>query len=285
LDFGDVSKASRYGLGRIADATAIYEARHLAFDLQVAVLFHAADKVIDHGLASQGIYETLGWIARKYTANGNLKAHFGSDDWRAALRALAAAELESLARTVERDEGDFTGQPRGPLLTQKPVPATDPLATRCLGPDSTKTLTEVAVDYIRERKASGPPNNENGNTIRLFNACMGEEKPIFRIAGRDIRAFKDMLAELPLISRAHFPGKTAPEAVAANRARKEPRPVPSDRTINEKYLSRMHAILVWCCKEDLIPDNPRRMSAYGHGLPAITWDFAAKLLSLAEGIR
>ena len=27
------------------------ESRHLAFDLQVAVLFHAADKVIDHGLA------------------------------------------------------------------------------------------------------------------------------------------------------------------------------------------------------------------------------------------
>jgi hypothetical protein len=53
LGFGGVSKTSRYGLGRIADATAIYEARHLAFDLQVAVLFHAADKVIDHGLAKR----------------------------------------------------------------------------------------------------------------------------------------------------------------------------------------------------------------------------------------
>lgn len=138
--------------------------------------------VVGGSVDNQTVQETIGWIAHKYAANGNLKARFGSPDWRAALRALAVAELESLSRTAERDDGDFSGQPRDPLLSQKAelVPATDPLAARCLGPDSTKTLTEIAADYCRERKASDPTNYENANTIRMFDECMGEEPIVTR---------------------------------------------------------------------------------------------------------
>ena len=103
---------------------------------------------------NQSFRETLGGIARKYESGGNLGAKFGTAEWREALRALAVAELESLARTAERDDGDFTGQPLNPLLTAKPQPvvAKDALAVRILGPDSTKALSEIALDYVKERK-------------------------------------------------------------------------------------------------------------------------------------
>src|SRR5580704_16581094 len=63
--------------------------------------------------------ETVDWMVRKYQSAGNLRATFGTPEWRASIRALAVAELESLTRTVERDDGDFTGQPTNPLLTSK----------------------------------------------------------------------------------------------------------------------------------------------------------------------
>ena len=96
--------------------------------------------VISGATDDQGLLETLGRIAHQYRSTGNLTAEIGTPGWREAVRALAVAELESLARTAERDEGDFTGQPSNPLLTAKPEPvaASDPLALRILGPTARK---------------------------------------------------------------------------------------------------------------------------------------------------
>lgn len=51
------------------------------------------------------IDDILGDTLRKYALRGNLAADFGSTEWRKVARILADAELEALARTVERDEG------------------------------------------------------------------------------------------------------------------------------------------------------------------------------------
>lgn len=53
-----------------------------------------------------------------------------------------------------------------------------------------------------------------------------------------------------------FPGLSLPKAIAANKKRKTPFEPLTARTINNKYLSRLHSILGWCVKNDMIPDNP-----------------------------
>jgi hypothetical protein len=63
---------------------------------------------------------TVGWIVHKFKASGNLELETGTPEWREAARALALAELESLRRTAERDDGDFAGKPDHPLLTEQP---------------------------------------------------------------------------------------------------------------------------------------------------------------------
>jgi integrase len=53
-----------------------------------------------------------------------------------------------------------------------------------------------------------------------------------------------------------FPDKTLPEAGALNKKRAAPWPALNARTVNDKYLSKLHSILNWCVKNDIIPDNP-----------------------------
>lgn len=216
-------------------------------------------KRIISGAADNGqIRDTLGAVLRFYEVRGHVKAASGSPQWREAARALAVAELEALAREVERDEGDFTGKPSNPLLIAKPQPIAakaDPLAVRRLCDDSDKTLAEIALDFIRERHASGQTEYDAKRTARLFEECV-EAKPIYQITRQDVHAFKRTLAELPASATKRFPGMTAPEAIKANKGRATPYDVLLPRTINEGYLSRLHSIFAWCVRNDIIPDNP-----------------------------
>lgn len=217
--------------------------------------------VVSGSAANMVMQEAIGWIARKYQGNGNLAAAFGTPEWREAIRALAVAELESLARTFERDEGDFTGQPTHPLLTAKPepvVPKNDPLASRIVGPDSTKPLSEIVPMYVKERKASPHTNFECAATAQLLEEYLGEAKPVYQITRQDVIGFKNALAECPSNFRKRFPGLTMREAIKANRARAVPYPPLDTRTVNDKYLSKTHAMLNWCWRNDIIPDNPAR---------------------------
>lgn len=52
---------------------------------------------------------------------GNTTAEQGSDEWRALARAVCISEYEALARSAERDDGDFTGQPSHPMLAQAKI--------------------------------------------------------------------------------------------------------------------------------------------------------------------
>jgi integrase len=49
---------------------------------------------------------------------GNTQAIKGTDEWRIIAQALCVSKHEALRREDERNEGDFTGQPSHPLLTE-----------------------------------------------------------------------------------------------------------------------------------------------------------------------
>jgi integrase len=68
--------------------------------------------------------------------------------------------------------------------------------------------------------------------------------------------FKRMLTELPANATKRFQGMTAPEAIKANKARAKPYPALEAKTINNGYLTKLHSILAWCVRNDVLPDNP-----------------------------
>ena len=171
-------------------------------------------------------------------------------------RMLAGVHLEVLKRSAERDEGDFAGTPTHPALVARPVPQGDPLLARCISPDSDKPLKEILPQFIAERKAKPHTNYESVITVRMLDEFLGEQKALYRITRADVRAFKNALAETPSNYVKRFPGKPIPQAIKANKERAKPFPTLNVRTINDKYLGRLHSIFNWCVKNDLIPDNP-----------------------------
>ena len=214
--------------------------------------------VISGATDDQGLLATLGRIAHQYRSMGNFTAEIGTPEWREGVRALAVAELESLTRTAERDEGDFTGQPSNPLLTAKPetITSSDPLALRILGPDSMKALSKIVPDFVKERGAGPQLNHECKITARIFEECLGDAKPLYRITRADVRAFKQALSETPAHFTKRFPGLALPATIKANKLRAIPYAPIDTRTVNEGYLSRLHSIFNWCVRNDVIPDNP-----------------------------
>jgi integrase len=196
----------------------------------------------------------LGWAMNVFAANGNLKADFGSPEWRRRARDLAAVQLEIERRKDERDQGEPDGKPRHPLLKAPEAPPA--LAARIMGPDSTKSLSEILPTFIRERGASPATNYEAEVTVRMLHEALGEARPLYQITRQDIQMFKRTLSETPANYTKRFPDMLLPDAIRANKLRKEPYPVMNPVTVNDKYLSRLHSILNWCVRNDLIPDNP-----------------------------
>lgn len=203
------------------------------------------------------IRAAIGWAVDGFTARGKITLAEGSPEWRRFARTLAGVQIEALKRVQERDAGDFAGSPSHPALMPKaPTPSSDPLASRILGPDSQKTLAEVAQRFLAERNAKPQTGYEYGVLVRMFDEHMGEPKPIYAIMRADVHAFKRALSETPANSTKRFPGKTLSQAIKANKARRTPYPTLSARTINNKYLSELHALFNWAVKNDIVPDNP-----------------------------
>jgi hypothetical protein len=70
-----------------------------------------AGKLIDSELE-----ELVGNRIAGFRALGVTYVKIGSADWRRLAIALCASEYETLERVAERDEGDFAGTPRHPVL-------------------------------------------------------------------------------------------------------------------------------------------------------------------------
>ena len=200
----------------------------------------------------------IGWAIDMLAANGNVKAQFGSTEWRIMARQQAAIQLEVENRKDERDRGEGDSAPRHPLLTLKPEPvvANDPLAIRMIGPDSAKSLSEILPKFINENGAASQTNYERKMVARLFEEHLGEPKPLYRVTRRDVFSFKDALQELPSNHAKRFPGMKLPEAIKANKARATPYAPLDPKTVNDKHLSKLRAMLNWCVNNDVIPDNP-----------------------------
>ncbi len=218
----------------------------------------ALKRCISGAATDQEMQAAVGIILRYFMVRGNLNTEYGSVSWREAARAFAVAKLESLRRTAERDEGNFTGKPDHPLLTERPkaVDPKDALSVRILGPDSTKTLRELLPDFLKERGATDRTDYDSQVTVRMFEEALEEARPVYRITRADLMMFKRALSETPSNYTKRFHGMKLPDAIKANKARNTPFPPLHSKTINGKYLAKLHSLLNWCVRNDILPDNP-----------------------------
>jgi hypothetical protein len=101
------------------------------------------------------------WAIDGFAMRGNVKVERGTPEWRSLARTLAGVHLEVLKRQDERDQGDYTGKPTHPALTDNPDAfPNDPLAVRRISPQSDAPLSELAEVYIAERKATPSVSHE-----------------------------------------------------------------------------------------------------------------------------
>jgi hypothetical protein len=143
------------------------------------------------------------WIepaVRQYIADSTLDLAAGSPDWLDLANALQRAEIEAMEHSLERDRGDYSSQPRDPLLT-----APDP------GPEATSAklvvsngipLPEVLRAFHKERTAGGntlapKTMDEHRNAIRMFSEFMGAEVAVCSITKKNVIDYKQALLETP----------------------------------------------------------------------------------------
>jgi integrase len=198
----------------------------------------------------------IGWALDAFASRGNFSASYGSDEWHRMAKILAATQIEAVKRSLERDLGNFDGKPSLPILSEPEPQSTDPLARRILGPDSLKPLSELVGAFLKERDIGTGSQHEHSVSVRMLEEFFEEPKPLYKITRRDVIDYKGALLELPSSYSKRFPKLTLPDAIIANKKRIEPYPFLAPRTVNNKWLSTLRALLNWCVQNDFIPDNP-----------------------------
>jgi integrase len=114
----------------------------------------------------------------------------------------------------------------------------------------------LGLQFAKEKSTGDRTRHDNRVMIRMFEEQLGEPLPIYRLTRQHVHGFKRALADAPANYTKRFRGMTLPEAIKANKERSTPYPLLNPRTINDKYLARLHAFLNWALRGDIIPDNP-----------------------------
>jgi integrase len=130
----------------------------------------------------------VGHILAKFRQRGAMTADFGSPDWREAARMLAGVELEVLSRTVERDEGSYSGTPRLPILTT-PAPEEDQA--------NAVSITGLLNDYIAELARDGRGHSVGrtwGVAVRDLVKFLGHDDAR-RVSHHDLARWRDASLE------------------------------------------------------------------------------------------
>lgn len=171
-------------------------------------------------LSDQELADLMGARIERFRAAGNLDAAPGSDEWRTIARALCGAELEALARVVERDEGDFTGQPSTPLLASAKPPEAEP---------DPVSLSRLWNDYIKARTTAGFMKDGGKRmrpVIESLRKFLGHNDAL-KVTKKNLLDWRDqLLTNL------------------------------SAKTVSDMYLSAVRSLFQWAHDNERLPANP-----------------------------
>ena len=170
-------------------------------------------------LSNQELADLMGERIERFRASGNLDAETGSDEWRTIACALCSAELEALSRFVERDEGDFSGQPSAPVLANARAAEDEPEPV---------SLAKLLNDYIKSRTAAGFMKDKGKRAHGVIEDLRkflkhGDAR---KITKKDLLEWRDHL-----LTR-----------LAA-------------KTVNDVYLSAVRSLFLWAYENERLPEN------------------------------
>lgn len=174
----------------------------------------------------------------------------GSPEWVDLARKLMRAEIEALERTLERDNGDYSGTPKDPII--KPVTGTARKQAV-----KGETILELFQIYAAEnpRNISSDTLNQARRDIGTFVDYVGSNCPVSRMDKKAVREWKALLMRYPVKASETkaFSGMKIAQIVKYNE--KVGKPVLTPRTVN-RYLSNLGAFCNWLVNHGYIDQNP-----------------------------
>ena len=188
-----------------------------------------------------------------YLQENRLFVERSTPDWISFARRMMRAEIEALERTLERDLGDFGGQPRDPLV--KPPGQERRGAVETAAPGESMMEAMAAFQKENPRNVSKSRMDESCRDIGIFLETVGPGFPVARIAKKQVREWKALLLKYPVRATevVAFRGMNIVQIVAENEKLK--RAILSDRTVN-RYLSSLSAFCSWAEANGYIASNP-----------------------------
>ncbi len=165
------------------------------------------------------LQELLGREIERFRALGHHDAEPGSNEWRMIARVLAVAELEALERVSERDEGDFTGEPKSAVVRDTELPEKT---------DQPVSLKRLWADYVHSRVQAGfmRDNGKRARPVIDSLAKFLKHDDARRLTKRNLLAWRDhLMNEL------------------------------SAKTVNDIYLSSIRSLFRWAVENDRLQEN------------------------------
>ncbi|SEN86750.1 Site-specific recombinase XerD [Gemmobacter aquatilis] len=188
-----------------------------------------------------------------YLKANRLLVNRGTPEWISLARHMMRAEAEALERSLERDRGDYSGQPRDPLV--KPAVGPRRSAQEVAPPGESVAEAVAAFKSENPRSVSKSRIEESCRDIGIFIETIGPDFPVAKIGKQHVRVWKALLRKYPVRATevAAFRGMNIEQIVKANEELQ--RPVLSDRTVN-RYLSSLSAFCAWAVDNGYMTDNP-----------------------------
>lgn len=170
-------------------------------------------------LSDDRLSDLVGHRISHYVKMGSSDVEKGSEGWRNLARALCASELEALERVSERDEGDFSGALKNPILVK--AASSKPQ----LAPVS---LAGLFSSYIASRKLLGTGAGAETRWRPVFAGLrkyLGHDDAN-RLSKKDLMAFRDQLLQTK-----------------------------APKTVSGVWLSAIRTVLAWAVREDRLANN------------------------------
>lgn len=185
-----------------------------------------------------------------FIAKNRLLIDKPSDDYYEICALLTRAEIEGLERTLERDQGNYSGIPADPIVK----PAVGKVReTAAVG----ESIMELFGNYARENPKSITADTlaQARRDIGTFLDYVGGTYPVHRIDKKVIREWKALLMRYPVkaTETKAFAGMKIVQIVKHNET--VGKPVLTSRTVN-RYLSSLGAFCNWLVSHGYLENNP-----------------------------
>ncbi len=191
------------------------------------------------------------WAADWFIEREKLLIEPSSGEYKALCQRLLRAHLEALERASERDQGDWSGTPRDPVIR----PPEDSAAPRLAAPG--ETIMALFERFKRERFASAKPDtwDQAERDIRIFADFVGPSCHISVITRKAVRDWKQGLLQFPLRASETkaFDGLSFKEIVESNRT--IGKRTLADKTVN-RMLSALSKYCDWLRANEFLESNP-----------------------------